>query len=169
MKYEATVIIKEFLPNPAGKDTDGEWIKLFNNGSKEINLADWYIKDVSGKVFYFNDLSIKSGEYLILDYKTTKIYLNNKGETLFLFDKNNTLVDQLGFSDIVSEDEIITKDRDLINIEDSTQNSALVSQIVNLPSNQSFDLNILFIGLAICLILSFLAVAVIKKNKEDNA
>ena len=91
------VIINEFLPNPAGKDTKGEWIKLFNNGDIAVNLNGWQIKDASGKAFIFSATDkniIAGGETLTLNYKTTKISLNNNGETIFLYDKSGNLIDK---------------------------------------------------------------------------
>lgn len=92
------VFINEFLPNPIGKDPTGEWIELFNNGSETVDLAGWKLKDASGKAFNFANLSIGSNEYLIFDYKTTKISLNNSDESLFLYDNNGSLVDRAEFS-----------------------------------------------------------------------
>ena len=88
------MIIYEFLPNPVGKDADGEWIKLFNDVDTAVNLGGWQIKDASGKTFSFRPTVINSGEYLTLDYKITKISLNNNGETLFLYDASRLLVDK---------------------------------------------------------------------------
>ena len=33
------VYFKELLPNPVGKDTDGEWIKLINIGEETVNIS----------------------------------------------------------------------------------------------------------------------------------
>ncbi len=97
------IIISEFLPNPAGKDTEGEWIKLFNNGDAAVNVSGWQIKDASGKAFIFSATAgkntlIAGGETLALDYKTTKISLNNNGETIFLYDGVGNLVDKAGYT-----------------------------------------------------------------------
>ncbi len=97
------VIINEFLPNPAGKDTEGEWIKLFNNGNTAVDISGWQIKDASGKAFIFSAATEKNtliagGETLTLDYKTTKISLNNNGEAIFLYDKTGSLVDKAEYS-----------------------------------------------------------------------
>jgi len=92
------MIISEFLPNPVGKDTDAEFIELFNDSGKGINLIGWRIKDASGKVFVFKNQKITAGEYLALNYKTTKITLNNDAETIFLYDPSGNLVDKVGFS-----------------------------------------------------------------------
>jgi len=104
------MIIKEFLPNPLGKDADGEYIKLFNDGTTTADLNGWQIKDASGAVFKLNNYKLASHQELILDYKTTKITLNNNGETIFLYDNRNQLIDKLSFSGPVKKGTVIIKD-----------------------------------------------------------
>ncbi len=163
------IIIQEFLPNPTGKDTKGEWIKLFNSGNKEVNLVNWQIKDASGKTFVFDSFNFGPNEFLILDHQSTKIFLNNNGETIFLFDENNNLIDQLGFSWMATNDEIITKNAILKGSDIGlVQNQAEIFPIIN-PSSQSVsNFDFLLIGLAICLVLSFLFMVIIKhvRHKE---
>ncbi len=108
------MIISEFLPNPVGKDTDGEWIELFNNGQEAVNLNGWRVKDASGKTFLFGEdgvgnFSVNPGEYFILDYKTTKIALNNDGEKLFLYDNENNLADAVEFTGAAIEGESLIR------------------------------------------------------------
>ena len=91
------MIIQEFLPNPIGKDNDGEYIKLFNDGREAVNLSGWKIKDASGKIYLLNGKNIIGQGKLILDYATTKISLNNNGETLFLYDSSGELIDEVGY------------------------------------------------------------------------
>ena len=103
------IIIKEFFPNPVGKDTEGEWIKLFNNGDIAINLGGWQIKDASGKAFVFSTTNkniIAGGETLTLDYKTTKISLNNNGETIFLYDKAGNLIDKVEYTGTAADGKV---------------------------------------------------------------
>lgn len=90
------VLISEFFPNPAGKDTDGEWIELFNSGAEPADLSGWALKDASGKGFSLDGYRIAPFDYLVLDSKTTKIGLNNGGETLFLF-RSGDLQDKAEF------------------------------------------------------------------------
>ena len=92
------VIISEFLPNPIGKDPIGESIELFNNGASAQNLTGWKIKDASGKAYVFNNTTLEPSAYVVLDYKTTKITLNNSDESLFLYDQTGKLVDRAEFS-----------------------------------------------------------------------
>lgn len=97
------MIISEILPNPIGKDADGEWIEIFNGGSAPLNLGGWSIKDASGKTFRFKDGVLRQGEYAVFDYKTTKISLNNQGEKLELYDAGGSLADEFEFSGVPKE------------------------------------------------------------------
>ena len=100
------MIIKEFLPNPIGKDTEGEYIKLFNDGSEAVLFNNWILKDASGKVYkLFGSLEVS--KELTLPYSQTKIALNNNGEQIFLYDSAGKLADELSYSGQASEGQII--------------------------------------------------------------
>ncbi len=165
------VIINEFLPNPIGKDTDGEWIKLFNNGNIAVNLSGWRIKDASSRVFIFSTTNkniIASKETLTLDYKTTKISLNNNGETIFLYDKTDNLIDKAEYSGTAADgkvyiraengkfipggdDNIIEKESELMNAPISISQENFNSGII--INNNFHPLNF-SIGIFIALVLS---------------
>ena len=100
--------IKEFLPNPAGSDKEGEYIKIFNDGDKAVVLNGWQIKDVSGKTYNLSG-PLTSGQELSLPYSQTKIILNNNGEQVFLYDDGGKLIDQLGYSGIAEEGKVIMR------------------------------------------------------------
>jgi len=102
------MIIKEFLPNPVGKDADGEYIKIFNDGNKAVILNGWSLKDASGKTFSLSG-SLDSGKELSLPYLQTKISLNNNGETIFLYDSAGKLIDELSYAGQAEEGKIIVK------------------------------------------------------------
>jgi len=36
------------MPDPEGKDQDGEWIELFNQSSQIANLSNWQLDDQDG-------------------------------------------------------------------------------------------------------------------------
>lgn len=92
------IIINELLPNPQGKDTEGEFIELKNLSDLEINLAGWQIKDKSGKTYTFNQEKIPAQGFLVLAYSQSKITLNNTGsETLFLSDANGKIIDSITY------------------------------------------------------------------------
>jgi len=102
------MIIKEFLPNPVGPDKDGEYIKIFNDGDKAVNLAGWKISDVSKKSFTLSG-TLDSKQELILLSAKTKISLNNNGETIFLTDSKGVLTDKLGYTGVAEEGRVILK------------------------------------------------------------
>lgn len=91
------LIINEFLPNPVGNDQEGEWIEIFNDSEIDVPLKGWRLEDASGQKYYFKDEIIKSKDFLVLFYKTTKISLNNNGETLSLYSPNNELAFQISY------------------------------------------------------------------------
>ncbi len=176
------MVINEFLPNPVGKDADGEWIELFNNSNAAANIDGLQIKDASGRIFYLKGV-IKPGEYLVLDYKTTKIPLNNDGETLFLYDQNNRLLDKAEYSGKAPEGKSLARQGNKFLFTDQPtpgkenvfpdKESAPVNTAETVvpitPENYSASINkninhgSIFIGLGIGLLLAFTSVLIIKK------
>lgn len=157
------VYIKEFLPNPVGKDRDGEYIRIANDSDGAVSLTGWIIKDAGGKQFSLTGYRIEGRSDLVLDYHTTKIFLNNKGETLFLYNAGGTLVDEVGYSGkategfIYAKEIILTKEIKEEFLEDSSAFTALASN--NFPVTQSFLINLILTAA----ILTFAATYVIKK------
>lgn len=163
------VYIKELVPNPAGKDTIGEWVKVFNNGETSVNLSGWSLKDASGKKFVFGDQTILSHQELKLPYSLTRITLNNDGDTITLWNATGEQVDELSYGQ-VGEEEIVSSSK----ITPTPTNS---NQIVNNPSplqaraftGQSItaeDFNPLLLSLGLAIFAGILAAALTKKLLE---
>lgn len=104
------IIIKEVLPNPAGKDADGEWIGIFNNGDAPANLSGWSLKDASGKKFIFGNQMLPPNQELKLSYSATRINLNNDGDTVTLWSAAGEKIDELTYGQ-VSEEEIVVSSK----------------------------------------------------------
>lgn len=103
------IIFTEILPNPA----DGEeYIELFNPTDEPINLSGWKLQDASGRTYVItafdltkltiadvtesNEVLLEPGEYLLLEYPTTHIRLNNSGgEEVQLMDADDNLIDEV--------------------------------------------------------------------------
>lgn len=183
------MIISEFLPNPSGKDPAGEWIKLFNESSETINLAGWQIKDASGKTFIFpaeggKNQIVSASEYLTLDYKTTKVSLNNNGETLFLYNQKGELIDKAEFVGTAPEGKVAKRRGDslVFSVFDESNNplSGEVEQktafqefsgsdAINYPvalNKKAFDLDILAIAFFTAAALAFVFVIILRKVGE---
>lgn len=129
------VFIKELLPNPVGRDADGEWIKIVNTNNEAVDIHGWSLTDTSGKAFSFQKgTSIPPMTEMTLKYSQTKIPLNNNGDTLKLIDSVGVIVDTLSYSGQVSDDEIIIADRflevttDINSIPRSLESLAFVGQ-----------------------------------------
>lgn len=83
-----------------------EYIELFNDGSKDINLSGYSISEGSDSEFIFDDITIEAGKYLLLLAKggipaagesivLEDIRLNGAGETLILKDNTGKIIDYL--------------------------------------------------------------------------
>lgn len=155
------MIIKEFLPNPIGKDTDGEYIKIFNNEQAAIDLSGWSIKDASGKKYILSNIKLDKDEGLILDYRTTSLNLNNSGETLFLYNQYGKIIDRLSFVGNAREGELIIKSNPEI-----FENLPQTTGIIN-PNVAPYQLWL--IGLMVSVILASAVVYIIKSLRLYNA
>lgn len=182
------MVINEFLPNPIGEDTEGEWIELFNNSQEVVDLNGWQIKDASGKAFFLKN-KIGPGKYFVLDYKTTKISLNNNTETLFLYDQKGNLIDKAEFAGAAPEGKSFARQNEQFRFTDqptpgfanvfknaavsesmTSKNNLTANIVADIPAN-NFPLNNktaahfgnLLIGVAMALILAFLSVFILKK------
>ncbi|PIR88963.1 MAG: hypothetical protein COU07_03680 [Candidatus Harrisonbacteria bacterium CG10_big_fil_rev_8_21_14_0_10_40_38] len=163
------VEIKEALPNPIGKDTDGEYITLTNKGVDSVNLSGWKIKDLSGKTFSLTGYTINPNEDLKLLYKTTKISLNNDKETIFLQNEKGEEIDKLEITS-PSEGEVIKKGDKNIQQVNSPLNKELIKNISNTKGVATIQENnspYMFIGYGLisALLLSIIAVYSMKKFK----
>ncbi len=58
------IVINEVMYDPAGSDTENEWLELFNNDSRAINITNWELTDQDGEIDYI--FKIGSIPYIIL-------------------------------------------------------------------------------------------------------
>ena len=91
----------EVMPNPKGSDSTKEWIELFNNDNKDINLKNWKITNSKSTFKIKNDTIIKSHDYLILENKSLKISLKNSNEKLQLVDYQGKIMDSLEYQNSI--------------------------------------------------------------------
>ena len=92
----AAVVLNEILVAP-GKSFDEEWIELYNPGSTLIELGGWSLDDIpdgGSKPFVIpNGTVISPGGFAVFYNSTTKIALNNDGDTVRLLDTSGALRD----------------------------------------------------------------------------
>jgi hypothetical protein len=90
------IFINEWLPNPTGADTKGEFIELWNNGAGAVNLSGWILRADGKKKFKLSG-PILAGGYLSLPRSETKLSLKNTDGELVLFDASGRQADRSAF------------------------------------------------------------------------
>ena len=108
--FSQSVRINEVISsNSLFIDDDGDyndWIELYNDSSETISLKSWYISDDKEdiKKWKFPDRQIKAGEYFLIfasdkdknsKYVHTNFKISSKGETIYLSNKNEELIDEI--------------------------------------------------------------------------
>ena len=93
------VFFSEIYPNTIGSDETQEFIELHHTGTTTLSLLGWKLQDLSGKNVTLPDILLSPGMYLALERPQTALSLNNVGkETVFLYDQNGLLVDELSYA-----------------------------------------------------------------------
>jgi hypothetical protein len=103
--YPGEVYISELLPNPEGKDEEGEWIELCNMSNEVVNISDWKIDDKEGgsPPFVFPEHSFMAPDsYLVFRRSITKIALNNNSDQARLFYPTGEIADEVSYEDAKS-------------------------------------------------------------------
>lgn len=158
------VFIKELLPNPAGKDTAGEWLALFNDGNKAVSLHGWSLKDAGGKKFTIGAESLPPNQELKLPYSLTRINLNNDGDTVTLYDAQGAPVDEVSYGQ-VAEEEIVVSSKVVPPVESqqSIDTSPLAAQAFTGTTISAGTINPLLIALGLALTFSIGTAILTKK------
>jgi len=158
------MVIQEYLPNPVGKDAEGEYIKLYNDGDQAVFLNGWRVEDARGKSFNLQGQLAPGGE-LVLPYQQTKITLNNKNESLFLYNASGELASELSHSGTAKEGAVIIKNNPAL-IETLPELSGSLYNGVQSSASQLF----IFIALTATIFASLAVYAVKHLNfyAEEN-
>eukprot|EP00854_Cymbomonas_tetramitiformis_P003053 gene3053-3879_t len=100
---EAAVVINEFLANP--DTTFGEeWVELYNtDNTASVDVGNYRVSDNQGisraKTIPKDDSSVITPHgFFYFSVSTTDRYLNNGGDSLYLYDDNNEVIDSYTFS-----------------------------------------------------------------------
>ena len=89
------VAINEFVSDPT--DEDEEWVEIYNNTSRNIDLTSWTIEEGSGAKTSLVGILSGSGKEKFLVIEKPKGNLNNAGDIIILRDNNGILIDQVAY------------------------------------------------------------------------
>lgn len=96
LPIEDGLLINEVEPNPEGYDRDNEWVELFNNTGSTIDLLGYTftVRSNPSKSYVVGNETIAPGELKVIHFDGQ--FLNNKNESLTLYDTYGQIVDSTG-------------------------------------------------------------------------
>ncbi|MDX1535933.1 MAG: lamin tail domain-containing protein [Candidatus Spechtbacterales bacterium] len=100
------VIISEFIPNPIGRDSELEWIEIYNKGMDAHDLSGWQLDDEekgSRPYIFPKNTEIESLSYFVLSIGTTGIQLNNQSDAVRLLYPDNSLAYSVQYEEKAEE------------------------------------------------------------------
>jgi hypothetical protein len=100
------LVINEILPNPAGVDTDNEYIELYNPTNDYISLNGCKLQTTaSTKVFVFNEIEVAPYEYIYFKDTNTGLTLpNSAGGTVYLISATNQEISTINYPGNMQDD-----------------------------------------------------------------
>jgi len=119
MSGSRIIVINEIMPDPAGSDTNQEWVELYNPTNQAVNVQGWQLRDCATQAYTLRgaDLSIPSRGYLVvgmsnntaanggasvdLAYGNSSFYMPNTIGGVLLYDGPGleaNLIDQMRYS-----------------------------------------------------------------------
>ncbi len=101
------IVINEIYPNPDGVDFNNEFIELKNIGGAELDIEGWVIKNTTNiyKVARedFNITIISAGGFFLLPRSITNIALNNNGDKIEVYSKEEKKIDSVSYNGFAGE------------------------------------------------------------------
>lgn len=100
-KIFQNLFLSEIYPNPQASSQEEEWIEIYNSSSQEIDLTDFQIDDSEGgsRPFKIKNKKIAPFSFLVFERPETKIFLNNDGDSVRLFDPLGNLLEEISYED----------------------------------------------------------------------
>ena len=107
-----TIIISEIFPSPDSLLGEVEWIEIYNYGENTVNLSGWYLKekstsssvgysDIKNFIKLENYLLLKDSYILIKKEEGLDLTLNNSGDFVGIFNKNNEEINSFLYGNIL--------------------------------------------------------------------
>jgi len=92
----SNIKINEIYPAPNTKNEEEEFVEIKNNSKNDTDFSDWVIRDSKGKKGKISDVKEK-GNFLVF-YGSFSLNNDSEGDEVFLYDKNDNLIDSQKYS-----------------------------------------------------------------------
>ena len=94
------IYINKFLPNPAGADSENEWIELCNSDKSDIDLTGFSLDDSAGgsKPYQLDDYNLAAKSCIFITSAESHITLNNDSDSVRFLDANGEVIDYVDYS-----------------------------------------------------------------------
>lgn len=131
MQISNAIIINEIMADPIADETLNEWLELYNDENKDVNVSGWIIGDendndtIEGGLYNNEGTIIPAFGYAIITDDATRVYnnfnvsndavrlyaddssigngLGNDGETIYLYDDDVNLIDKKTYSETTED------------------------------------------------------------------
>jgi len=90
------MVLNEWLPNPAGRDADNEWIELWNDEGETVALKGWSIV-VPDKKSFLPAEHVPAGGYALFRSSDLGLTLRNVKGSVGLLDASGKTVSEAAF------------------------------------------------------------------------
>jgi hypothetical protein len=140
-----TLQISEIYPTPNSSKSEVEWLELFNYGAESINLNSWYLKEIgsgedgfSSSFSYLPNIVLDPFSHFVIYDSDLFITLNNSGDTIYLFNSQNELIDTFKYSSITtgnSASRVFSEDTLQYLLDYSTSENFVPNSNIPTPNN----------------------------------
>lgn len=101
-----SLFINEIYPSPASGES--EWLEIYNLSEEAVDMRGWTVMDASGnkenlvkengEASASGEIKIEAKSFLVLE--TSKVSLNNTGDTIYLYSATGVLMDSVTYPSI---------------------------------------------------------------------
>lgn len=171
------VLINEWLPNPEGKDTDGEFVEIYNSGKESVGVSGWSLKANSKTKFVLKG-EVWPGGFLVFKKPELKISLNNTDGEVFLYDAAGRQIDRQQFLGLAPEGKSYSRTQDgnfvfsevsLGGVNKFFEETAMISSNYQIGQPLKVPLGVLdviLLTLGVASVLTGLMLFIIKSNEN---
>lgn len=100
----ALLKINEIYPAPSSGEY--EWIEIYNDGTKDVDLTSYFLTDEANKTIKFQSSSINPQSFAIA---TSSSILNNDGDTVYLKKNQEEIIDFVKYTEKLSANDSFAK------------------------------------------------------------